>query len=76
VDRNAPPSPSALTFPKSLELEQRLARNEMTVTELRETITAKDAKITALEDTIAALYRRVIALQAQIDHLSAKFGSY
>jgi uncharacterized coiled-coil protein SlyX len=76
MNRNALSSPNILTLPKTIELEQRVARNELAVTDLRAAIAAKDAQIASLKDTIGALYRRVASLQAQIDHLSARSGRY
>jgi hypothetical protein len=55
-------SPSLLSFPKTIELEQRLARAELTITELRE--------------IIDVLFKHVTALQAQLDHLHGKTGRY
>jgi len=65
-----------LTLPKTVELEQRLARAEVTVGELRETLSAKDAEIASLKDTVKVLQNRVVSLQAQIDHLFARLGKY
>jgi uncharacterized coiled-coil protein SlyX len=70
------PSPQVLTFPKTLELEQRLARAEGTITELRETIVTNDATTQELRDTVSALYRRVVSLQAQLDHLLGKIQPF
>jgi len=72
-----PSSPTnVLSFPKTIELEQRLARAELTIAELRSGAARKDAVIQELRDTTSALYRRVIALQAQLDHLLGKIAPF
>lgn len=70
------PSPSMLTFPKTVELEQRLARAELTLAEQCEAIAAKDVQIASLRETVGALSRQVVSLQAQLDHVFAKDGRY
>ena len=76
ADLDALPAPNVLRFPKTLELEQRLARAEVTITELRETVVAKDAEVVSLKDTVNMLHKRVISLQAQLDHLFGKIQPY
>ncbi len=68
--------PNVLTFPKTLELEQRLARAEVTLAELRESVAGKDAEIASLKDAVNMLYRRVTSLQAQLEHVFAKSDPY
>lgn len=53
---------NVLTFPKTIELEQRLARTELLVEDLQQ--------------LLSVFQKRVIALQAQLDHLSAKMDRY
>jgi hypothetical protein len=47
--------------PKSIELETRIARLELVLTDLRR--------------TMEVLTKRTAALQAELDHLSAKLGA-
>jgi uncharacterized coiled-coil protein SlyX len=60
-DELLPPS-NVLAFPKTIELEQRLARAELTITELRE--------------TISVLHKRIVSLQAQLDHVVGKITPF
>jgi uncharacterized coiled-coil protein SlyX len=53
---------NVLSFPKTLELEQRLARNELTIQELRA--------------TIDVLNKRIVSLQAQVDTMASRMGLY
>ena len=59
-----PPPPATASdisiAPKSLELEQRIARVEAWAEELQQ--------------TVDILLKRITAMQAQIDHLSARVG--
>ena len=59
---DTPPGSHILNFPKTIELEQRLAKSEVT--------------ISVLQDSVDILQQRVAALQAQLDHLLAKLGLY
>jgi len=65
-----------LTLPKTVELEQRLARAEVIIGELHETLSAKNADIASLKDTVKVLQNRVVSLQAQLDHLFPRIGKY
>jgi uncharacterized coiled-coil protein SlyX len=76
VERNANGLPNLLAFPKTIELEQRVSRAEVTVSELPQILATKDAQIASLQKTVDALHGRVVALQAQLDHLLAKIGHY
>jgi uncharacterized coiled-coil protein SlyX len=69
-------APLVLTLPKTVELEQRLARAEVTIGELRESVALKDSEVVSLKDTIKALQYRVLSFQAQLDHLFAELGRY
>ena len=51
-----------LNFPKTIELEQRLAKAEVTIGDL--------------QDNVDLLQQRIAALQAQFDHLMARLGLY
>ena len=65
-DRRATPTVFAFP-PKTLELEQRLARAEGTIAE-------QQADIESLTSMVDMLRKRLISLQAQLDHLFAKSG--
>ena len=76
VEREGPAAPHVLTLPKTVELEQRVARAEGTITELRGTIAADGAHIKSLTETIDTLRTRIVSLQAELDHLFGKIGRY
>jgi uncharacterized coiled-coil protein SlyX len=76
AERPATALPSLLTFPKTVELEQRVSRAELTASELSEIVAERDAQIGALQKSVDLLRSRIVSLQAQIDHLSARFGRY
>jgi uncharacterized coiled-coil protein SlyX len=76
AQRNVKALPSVLMFPKTIELEQRVSRAEVTVSELPEILAEKDAQIASLKSTVDMLHSRIVSLQAQLDHLLAKIGHY
>lgn len=76
AEREGPSAPHVLTLPKTVELEQRVARAEVTITELRAIIAADEAHINSLTNTIDLLRKRIVSLQAQLDHLFAKATGY
>jgi uncharacterized coiled-coil protein SlyX len=65
-----------LTFPKTIELEQRVSRAEITVAQLPQILAEKDVQIADLQRTVTLLQGRLASLQAQFDHLFAKLGHY
>jgi uncharacterized coiled-coil protein SlyX len=75
-ERNPETSPNILTFPKTIELEQRVSRAEITMAELPQILVAQDAQIAALQQTVTMLQGRIVSLQAQLDHLFAKLGHF
>ncbi len=60
-ERSDVPS-NPLMFPKTIELEQRLARNEVLVQDI--------------QDLVKTLEKRIVSLQAQLDHLMASLNRY
>jgi uncharacterized coiled-coil protein SlyX len=70
------PTHRVLEFPKTVELEQRLARNEVTISELQATIATSEATMKDLRDTVQMLHKRIMSLQAQLDHVFAKIKPY
>jgi uncharacterized coiled-coil protein SlyX len=69
-------SPQVLHFPKTIELEQRLARLELTVSELRLASATDASTIKDLRATVEMLRTRIVSLQAQLDYMSAKVSPY
>jgi uncharacterized coiled-coil protein SlyX len=72
----AAPSPRLLDFPKTIELEQRLARLELTVAELRLSAATDATTIKDLRETVAILHKRMVSLQAHLDHAFARIVPY
>ena len=68
--------PNVLTFPKSIELEQRISQAEGTIIELREAVATSEATAQSLRETVDVLHKRIVSLQAQLDHLFGKIVRY
>lgn len=76
VERNVKALPNIVMIPKTIELEQRVSRAEVIVSELPQILAGKDAQIASLQTTVDMLHGRIVSLQAQLDHLLAKIGHY
>jgi len=76
ADPDALSRPNVLTFPKTVELEHRVARAEGTVAEQAERLATQDAQLKALRETVDVLNKRIVSLQAQLDHLFGKIQPY